>query len=34
MHVEDLYPIAKNITLKYQLDNNIPGIQTIKSYCF
>lgn len=26
MHVEDLYPIAKNITLKYQLDNKIPGI--------
>ncbi|MBZ5964040.1 hypothetical protein KIJ11_00560 [Leuconostoc gelidum subsp. gelidum] len=26
MYIDDLYPIAKNITLTYQLDNKIPGI--------
>ena len=26
MYIDDLYPIAKNITQIYQLDNKLPGI--------
>ena len=26
MYIEDLYPVAKNIALTYQLDNKLPGI--------
>lgn len=26
MYIEDLYPIAKNITFTFQLDNKLPGI--------
>ncbi|WP_349515652.1 hypothetical protein [Leuconostoc suionicum] len=26
MYIDDLYPIAKNIALTYQLDNKLPGI--------